>query len=1287
MSTKWTEEQREAIFTKNCNLLVAAGAGAGKTAVLVERIIQRITDDKENIDIDKLLVVTFTNAAAAEMRERIGDAISKQLEARPESKKLQRQLTLLNQSNIMTVHSFCLQVIKNNFHIIDIDPSFRVSDNTEAILLKQETIDELFEEKYEEANNELFLKLVDSYGGKNDFKIQSMVLNLYEFAKSTPWPNIWLEDMAERFNVDDDFNFGESNWANILLNYLNIEVEACKSKMERAVEIVENAEGIDYYLEPFNIELQNIYSILSCNTWEDLKGGFIQLDFQKLPAKRNKDADKEAKEKSKKLRDEVKKKLTEIKENIFTGTDNISNNLRKLYPMMKCLTELVIAFDEKYSIKKRERGIVDFSDIEHFCLSILTTKDEDGNTINSPVALEYKQQFEEILIDEYQDSNEVQEVIMNAISRKNDIPNMFMVGDVKQSIYRFRQAKPELFLSKYNSYSEEKGTQQRKIKLFKNFRSRFEIIDGVNYLFKQIMSKEIGELEYDEGEALKSGAEFPKLESDDKVVSEECSKELLENDDESKKEGCGYNLKNICGGDIELHLIDKKSNDIFENDDLDGDETVAEDSEEESADNIQIEARLVAKRIKELIDSCGKEKFNVYDKNIKGYRPVTYKDIVILMRATANWAPTFIEELTNASIPVFADIATGYFETVEIRTIMSLLQIIDNPVQDIPLIAVLRSPIEAFEPEELMDIRMVNREVSFYEAMKAIAGNKVNSDNEDVELEQQRFNLEHISEGLKSKVSSFCNKLNNWRRKVLHMPIDEFIWYLYTETGYYGFTGAMPGGTQRQANLRVLFERARQYEKTSYKGLFNFINFINKLKNSSGDMGSAKILGENEDVVRIMSIHKSKGLEFPVVILAGSGKQFNLMDMNRSILFHGELGLGPDYVDPERRISYPTVVKQVLKRKIKIETLSEEMRILYVAFTRAKEKLIITGSINNIENTAEKWYGAAAQKGDKVSEYAIGNAKSYLDWIGPAVVRHICGKKLREIIGKEDVSEFVIDDKSRWNVVIWNKESFIKKINVDDEEEQDIIKDIESANLSNEKSKYNEEISRRLNWKYKYVEASNIPAKFSVSELKRKFTLIDINESREMISSTLLKKPAFIQKNRTLSASEKGTLMHLVMQHLELKKVSSAEEIEEQVKRLVQRQFITENEGKVVQIDKILKFFRTDLGQRMKNAKNIYREIPFFTEISTVELYKDLPKELYEDEKVLIQGIIDCYFEEDNKLVLLDYKTDFVDDINKFKEKYNLQIYYYKRALERMTGKSVKNTYLYSFFKDEIIEI
>lgn len=435
MSTKWTEEQKEAIFTKNCNLLIAAGAGAGKTAVLVERIIQKITDNSEGTDIDKILVVTFTNAAAAEMRERIGDAISKQLEVNPQSKKLQRQLTLLNQASIMTIHSFCLQVIKNNFHIIDLDPNFRVCDNTETILLKQDTIQELFEEKYDE-ENKMFLRLIDSYGGRNDVKVQNMVLSLYEFAKSAPWPEKWLTTMAERFNVEDDFDFGDSIWSDIIIHNLKIEVQGCKDKMDRALSIVENAEGIDYYIEPFKRDIKNIESILIFNSWKELKDEFYQLQFDKLPIKKNKDADKEAKEKAKKIRDEVKKKLTDLKEDIFAGTEDIGGNLKEIYPLMKCLSSLVIEFDKKYSVKKRERGVLDFNDIEHFCLRILTSEDEQGNIDPSEVALNYRENFEEILIDEYQDSNEVQEVIMTMISRKEKRQNMFMVGDVKQSIVR-----------------------------------------------------------------------------------------------------------------------------------------------------------------------------------------------------------------------------------------------------------------------------------------------------------------------------------------------------------------------------------------------------------------------------------------------------------------------------------------------------------------------------------------------------------------------------------------------------------------------------------------------------------------------------------------------------------------------------------------------------------------------------------------------------------------------------------------------------------------------------------
>lgn len=766
------------------------------------------------------------------------------------------------------------------------------------------------------------------------------------------------------------------------------------------------------------------------------------------------------------------------------------------------------------------------------------------------------------------------------------------------------------------------------------------------------MSREVGELEYDEGEALKSGAQYPEFSE---------GKEQIKN-----------SVMPLYGGDIEVHLIDKEGTSL---DELGVEEEEIKSEEEESPDNIQIEARFVAKKINELVNPPQNNSFKVYDRSIDSYRSVMYKDIVILMRATANWAPTFMEELNNAGIPVFADTATGYFETIEIKTIISLLQIIDNPMQDIPLISILRSPIEAFSPEDLIDIRMINKDITFYEALRAVK--------ED--MKEEKYSLSHINETLRDKINKFINKLEIWRKKVRHMAIDEFIWYIYTETGYYGFAGAMPGGSQRQANLRVLFQRAKQYEKTSYKGLFNFINFINKLKNSSGDMGTAKILGENEDVVRIMSIHKSKGLEFPVVIVAGAGKNFNLMDMNKSVLFHGDLGLGPDYVDLERRISYATVVKQVLKKKIKVETLSEEMRILYVAFTRAKEKLIITGMVNNIEKTAEKWCNYANYQGKKIPEYALINAKSYLDWIGTAVVRHPNGNVLRELGENQKSVDYIAVDNSKWSINIWNRDQF--KNSSIEEVDEDIVKDIESANLSNDLSFYNEEIKRRLSWDYKYSESCKIPAKFSVSELKRKFQVIDRENSVELTNLITLKKPLFLQDSKRMTAAERGTLMHLIMQHLDFNRVSSYEEIDAQVRNLVLKEFITEEERKEASIDKILKFFKSQLGKRMINAENVCREVPFYIEIDSTEIYKELPKDIYTSEKILIQGIIDCYFEEDDKLVLVDYKTDYVEELEEIREKYRIQIHYYTVALERITGKKVKDRYLYLFHKDKALDV
>jgi ATP-dependent helicase/nuclease subunit A len=1265
---KWTKEQQSAIDTRHCNLLVAAAAGSGKTAVLVERIIKIITDLKNPVDIDRLLVVTFTNAAAAEMRERIGEAISKELDKNPDSKVLQRQLTLLNRSNITTMHSFCLDVIRNNFHHIDLDPNFRIADATEALLLKQELLQELLEDKYEEGSDD-FIALVESFGGsRDDSPLVDIVENLYNFSMSGPWPEKWLREKAEEFNIEEDFEIGESSWGKLLKENIELELLGARNKHHEALKICEEASGLQAYGETIKSDLILINSLLGTvnESFNSMYKVFSNVNFATL-GRAKKDADKEAQEEVKRIREEIKDAVKEIKGEIFDVSPEESvKALKAMYPIMRTLSTLVIELDKVYKEKKRERGMLDFNDLEHLCLKILTEVDDNDNITPSSVALAFREKFEEVLVDEYQDSNNVQETIINMVSRKLvDNPNVFMVGDVKQSIYRFRQAKPELFLDKYNTYSEEEGANNRKIMLYKNFRSRQEVINSVNYIFKQLMSETVGELDYTDKEALNLGAEF-------KVLEEENA---------------------LTGGAAEVHIIDRtgRNSEDKEEDAADGTENESPKSsdalDEEELDNIQLEAKLVARRIKELTSPSGESVFKVYDKDLKDYRPVKYKDIVILMRATANWAPTFMEELGFEGIPVYADAGTGYFQTIEIRTIMALLQIIDNPMQDVPMLSVLRSPIFSFTPEELIDIRMIDKERYFYENIKTL----VETDEEiAMTADGRRYMFE---ESIKEKAQYFMDSLKKWREKSIHMPIDEFIWYLYMDTSYYGYVGAMAGGIQRQANLRILFQRARQYEQTSFSGLFNFINFINRLRNSSGDMGSAKVLGENEDVVRIMSIHKSKGLEFPIVILAGCGKKFNLMDLNKKILFHEDMGYGPDFIDYKRRISYSTIKKQAMKKKFKLESLSEEMRILYVAFTRAKEKLIITGSVANLEKSAAKWCYSASQGEDRIAPHEVAKGRTYLDWISMALARHRNGEAIR-MISDSNMRLTARDESSIWDIKVWNKGHIVM-----DKAVEAVVEDLNERELFIDKiipNEFDKEIRKRLDFEYPYMLASKIPANVSVSELKR--AALDDDNEQNVVSiyrAQHISKPVFLQEEKGLSAAERGTAVHNVMQRLDLRRVSTKEQIEEQITYMVAKEFITEEQAEAVKAYRILRFFNSELGQRMLKAYNttgkVNRELAFYIDIPSTLVRKDLPEDKYKDEMVRLQGVIDSYFEEeDGNIVLLDYKTDYVGEDMTFediKNRYEVQIKYYSDTLEKITEKKIKEKYLYLFYNDKILKM
>ena len=1230
--TKWTEEQLKAIETRRCNLLIAAAAGSGKTAVLVERIIRIITNEESPVDIDRLLVVTFTSAAASEMRERIASAITKALEKSPNSKNLQKQLTLLSRANITTMHSFCLDVIKNNFHIIDLDPAFRILDETEGMLLRSEVLEELFEDKYENDDKD-FLDLVEAYSdSKSDDKLKDIVLDLYKFSMSGPWPQKWLRDKSEEFNISTIEELDKSSWMKVFIENLVIELQGLISMEEKALELCEETSGLEPYIDTFRDDitmLQMIYEHLGAGVVE-IYNRLSSANFSKLKTVRKANvSDENVQGRVKAIRDDVKKKINKLRDEIFSMTpDEMLHSVKSSYPYMKTLSNLVIEFQDKFSNAKKERGALDFNDLEHLCLKILTSE-------NSGVSDNFKEYFDEVLVDEYQDSNAVQEAIIDLVSRKySDDPNVFMVGDVKQSIYRFRQAKPELFLEKYNTYSKEQG-KNIKIQLYKNFRSRDEVIKGVNYIFKEIMSRVVGELEYTDEEALNLGASYKDAEEDNYVV----------------------------GGKIELNILDK-STEVEE-------EILIE--EEEDLGAINLEARIVANRIKELLSNKDGKVFKVLDKETGEYRPVTYKDIVILLRATKNWSEVFLDELGAEGIPVYADTGSGYFESIEIRTIISLLKVIDNPMQDIPLIAVLRSPIMSFSAEDLTNIRLVDKDKYFYENIISIS-------NEEFDCEKE----------LIEKCNIFLERLNVWRKKSIYTPIDEFIWYLYTDTAYYGYVGAMPNGVLRQANLRILFQRAKQYEQTSFKGLFNFINFINKLRKSSGDMGSAKVLGENEDVVRIMSIHKSKGLEFPVVFVCGSGKQFNLMDLNNNILYHEELGFGPELVDLDKRVSYPTLPKEAIKQRIRLETLSEEVRILYVAFTRAKEKLIITGAVNGLEKWITKCCNAAALDKDIILPSEVLKGKSYLDWIGMAICKHRDGESLRELVGANDIS--IKDDLSTWSVKTWTKSDLIvdkKNSDVDEINEENLLINFDCSSVD-------KEIERRLDFRYKFRESTLIKSNFSVSELKKKnFEQVPVIDTEELFKEDICNiKPKFLQEERGLTAAEKGTAMHFVMQKVDLSRVSTIEEIKVQLKELVDRELLSKEEYKVISPYKVKKFFISKLGERMLSAHNrgdiVYRELPFYTEIDVHRIDPDLPKEV-EGDKVRLQGVIDSFFYEDNEVILLDYKTDYVEQGNEEEliNKYRMQIQYYKEALEKITKTKIKECYLYSFYleKEILVEV
>lgn len=1175
------------------------------------------------------------------MRERILEAIYKKLEEEPENTDLQRQIILLNKANISTIHSFCLDVIRNNFYEIDTSANFRVADSAEIELLKQEIIDDLFEEKYINQDKN-FGELLETYTTyKGDENLKELVLNIYKFIQSSPFPEQWLNEQVKMFDLEDKLekDFSETVWGKILLENFKEELTDSILKLKQVELNLSRFEELNKYKLVIDDDIRNLESIeKNSDTWEKAYEFTSSLLWSKWPSDRK--ITLEQKEEAKEIRNSIKKKVNAtIDKYLIYSSKQANSDIYEMYPIIKSISNLVIEFTEKFSFKKKEKNIVDFNDIEHFALKILLKHDENGRIYETDVAKKYKDKFEEIAIDEYQDSNLVQEYILKSVSKGN---NIFMVGDIKQSIYKFRQARPQLFLEKYSTYklkSEKQDKQSNlKIQLFKNFRSRTNVLDVTNLIFENIMSLKLGDINYNENEFLNYGANYPEPE-----------KNITKNDFAGKAELHIIDLKPEEESMFKDEIHNEQQGEFFDDDNQDDFSAGDDVKEQEIIEDVILEARYVANKIKELVESD----YMVFDRK-KGYRKITYKDIVVLLRSTKMSAPIFEKEITNLNMPVFSDVSSEYLETMEIQTIMSLLKVIDNPMQDIPLVTVLRSSIAGFTDNELVEIRGKDKEICFYESL-------INC-------------KDRISENLLEKVNVFLNNLRKWQNEEKYMSLDELIWQIYSDTNFYNYVTLLPNGGLRQANLKMLFERAKQYESASFKGLFNFINFIDKLHSSSGDLSSAKLIGENENVIRIMSIHKSKGLEFPVVFLSCTGKQFNMQDLNDNIILHQDLGFGPKYINSKTKVEYTTLAKEAIKLQTKVENLSEEMRVLYVALTRAKEKIYITGISKDVEKThkeKKELIQMYKNSSDFINSVLLKKYKSYLDWIELVYFNN------QSCIN--DFMEMKIIKKYEFLDSLNNKEEKISNENII-EKLEDIDEDVKNECIN--------KMGKLLNWKYEYIESSVIPTKSSVTKIKEANNekIISIEEIEEKNESEFaVSKPKFLNESEQITGAQKGTLMHYCFQKIDEKQNYTKEMLQQMIKNFVDKKLITENEANAININKLVAYTKSELFKELQNAKKVYKEQPFYINIKASEIYENGT-----DEDILVQGIIDLYYiNKDDDIILVDYKTDYVESGNEkeLKDKYSKQLEIYKKALEQGLNKKVKKSMIYSVYLEKLIEI
>lgn len=1216
MGVEFTTEQQAVINARDCNILVSAAAGSGKTAVLVERIIKMVLN---GLDVDHLLVVTFTKAAAAQMKEKITAAIQEKLAQDPDNEHLQKQETLIHNAQITTIDSFCQYVIRNNFNTIGLDPSFRVADEGELKLLQEEVMSSMIEEEYEaakQATDSDFIFFMDYFSqGSRDERAVEFINDLFKFSVSCAWPEEWIRERASDYELSDEI-FDELPWVKECMRYAKSALKECSDKIDRAYRMCLEPDGPYMYGDQLEAEKDSIYAALRYDTYDALFDGLRGITFDRLSTKRDPSVNTDKRELAKELRGDVKERIGKLISDYFAlPSEAVLANMQLCDRAVKELCRLTLLFKSRFDELKRERQIIDFSDMEHFALQILVDPDTKEPT---QVALEYRDYYKEVLIDEYQDSNNVQEMILKAISGEAaGDSERFMVGDVKQSIYKFRLARPEIFMEKFRSYDRDEKASDRRIDLHKNFRSRSEVLNITNYIFKRLMAEDLGGVEYDEDARLVRGRDFEEPDFD---VSPEM---------------------------------------IF----IDGADTLDEDSPDEEGirdmSSKEKEALFIAERINKLREENS---------------ALMFKDIVILLRAPSGWDETFKDVLEGQGIPTYIESKSGYLDASEVAILLDFLSVIDNPRQDVPLTAVMHSSIGGFSDEELALIR--------------IAMNKCEEQLRGETLYDGLISDLELSDDLSAKIKAFTDTLEEYRRMSTYTPVHDLLQIIIDDTDYEQIVTAMPGGTQRRANVEMLLNKAADFEKTSFRGLFHFVRYIEHIKVVQVDYGEAGTIDENSDVVRIMSIHKSKGLEFPVVFVAGLSKDFDKRDTYGDLIIDMDLGIGVKSINTDLRVKYDTLKRRIIAGKIGTDNLGEEIRVLYVALTRAKEKLIMTSYVKNLAGTLESLLkdlmvlGAA----DEALPYSMRvGAGNYLSMVLPSLMLH---PSMGGILDKYELPRQDYDA-----LLIGTGEAPVLKISsVGD---KDLLDGIRAGafkatmrrqaleNGGNIDEELLESLKAKFFAKYPHADLKGLFTKTTVSELKKK-AMVDEDEFGVVPAPYAADE----EPKGTLTGAERGSAYHRVMELLDVDSFAdtSAEGLGDWIAKAAQKGLIPDEYREVVKPEDIRTYLLTDLGTRMGAAfgrGELMREKPFMMGISAKELDPGFP----EDEMVLVQGIVDAWFIEDGEIVLLDYKTDKVRDGKALVDRYAVQLELYKRALETATRKKVKEVYIYSFTLESVIKL